>query len=169
MTAGPNAPLEKLYREVNGAVRRLTDLHRRRLRCGPGCAACCVDDVTVFAVEAQYIARHHAGLLESGDPRAAGACAFLDAHDRCRIYEHRPYVCRTQGLPLRWFDEDADGNLIELRDICPRNGEGTPVEELPGEACWTIGPAEERLGALQHQIGGEAMTRVRLRTLFRKG
>jgi len=127
-----------------------------------------VDGITVFAVEAEYILRHHRDLLERGMPHPPGACAFLDEEKRCRIYEHRPYVCRTQGLPLRWMDEDDKGNTVEMRDICPLNEEGTQIEKLPEDACWTIGPFEERLAKLQHHHGGAAMTRVRLRTLFRK-
>jgi len=158
----------KLYRDVDDAVQPLREKHRDRLHCRPGCASCCVDDITVFAVEAEQIARHHTELLEHGIPHAAGACAFLDAAGRCRIYEQRPYVCRTQGLPLRWMDEDENGNIVEMRDICPLNEEGTPVEKLAPEDCWTIGFVEERLAELQHHHGGAAMTRVRLRTLFRK-
>jgi Fe-S-cluster containining protein len=160
--------ISRLHRDVDEAMIRLTRLHRNRLMCRPGCATCCVDDITVFGVEAELIAREYPGLLEHGIPHAAGACAFLDDQDRCRIYEHRPYVCRTQGLPLRWMDEDEDGNVTEMRDICPLNEKGTPVEELPEDACWTIGPVEHRLAELQHTTGGAAMTRVRLRTLLKK-
>lgn len=160
--------LQELYHDVDTAVARLTRLHAGRLRCGPGCASCCVDDITVFAVEALNIQEHHQDLLAHDNPHAPGACAFLDARGLCRIYAHRPYVCRTQGLPLRWMDEDEEGNAVEMRDICPLNEEGVPVEELPDDACWTIGPVEERLAALQHRLGGVAMTRVRLRTLFKK-
>jgi hypothetical protein len=66
------------------------------------------------------------------------------------------------------MDADEDGNVVEMRDICPLNEKGPPVEELPGDACWTIGPAEERLAALQHRAGNGIMTRVALRDLFRK-
>jgi len=161
--------LTSLIAEVDREVDRLTAVHGNRIRCAPGCSSCCVDDITVFAVEAERIREHHQTLLGTGTPHARGACAFLDDAGRCRIYEHRPYVCRTQGLPLRWMDEDDERNVVEMRDICPLNEEGTPVEELATEDCWTIGPFEERLAELQHHYGGAAMTRVRLRTLFRKG
>jgi hypothetical protein len=54
-----------------------------------------------------------------------------------------------------------------MRDICPLNDPGTPVEELPEDACWTIGPVEEQLAALQDSLDGGALRRVRLRSLFR--
>ena len=129
---------------------------------------CCVDDLTVFEVEAENIRRSHAELLKNGAAHAAGACAFLNAEGACRIYGDRPYVCRTQGLPLRWLDEDAQGDFIELRDICPLNDEGDvePIEELPPEECWSIGPAEEQLARLQSQFSAGKLARVPLRALF---
>lgn len=115
----------------------------------------------MFAIEAEEIALHHADVLAE-EPGPPGGCAFLDAEKRCRVYEHRPYVCRTQGLPLRWLEEDeATDEVFEARDICPLNAEGTPLEELPPEACWSIGPFEEKLAAAQND--GE---RVALRSLF---
>ena len=160
--------IEELHLSIDKSVLPVQEKNRARLRCKPGCASCCVDGITVFAVEADLIARHYGDLLERALPHAEGACAFLDDQDRCRIYEHRPYVCRTQGLPLRWMDEDETGHIVEMRDICPLNEEGPPVEELGVDDCWTIGPFEERLAGLQHRFGGAAMTRVRLRTLFRR-
>ena len=74
-------------------------------------------------------------------------------------------MCRTQGLPLRWIDELEDGSPAELRDICPLNDEGVPIEALDAEDCWTLGPVEERLARLQAATG-EPGRRVALRGLF---
>ncbi len=165
--------VEKLHAEVDERVAPLVALHATRLHCRRGCAACCVDGLTVFEVEAARIRRHHAALLAQGEPHSAGACAFLDAEGGCRIYPDRPYVCRTQGLPLRWIDEtpsaseDAPGEAIEMRDICPLNEDGGPaVDDLPAEECWTIGPVEERLARLEMTVDGGAGRRVALRDLF---
>jgi hypothetical protein len=161
-------PIAALHHAVDRLTRPLDVLHRDRLQCRRGCASCCVDDLTVFPVEADLIRRHHAQLLATEAPHPAGACAFLDDQGACRIYEHRPYVCRTQGYPLRWLDEADDGeSLVELRDICPLNdAAGTPIEELPAEACWTLGPIEEQLARAQYQAHGEVSARVRIRDLF---
>lgn len=152
---------------MDEAAERLTARHGERLKCARGCASCCVDGITVFEVEALEIRRHHAELLDGAEPHGEGACAFLDGEGACRIYEHRPYVCRTQGLPLRWIDEVEDGVVAELRDICPLNEEGEPIETLDEEDCWTLGPVEERLARLQIEAGVE-MRRVALRDLFAK-
>jgi len=159
--------LEALYREVDERSAQLSESHGERLKCRMGCSACCVDEITVFDVEAANIRRHHDSLLTTGPPHPPGACAFLDEAGACRIYAQRPYVCRTQGLPLRWFDEGADAEPIELRDICPLNEAGPPLEQLPAELCWTIGEFEGRLAALQQHSSGEPLGRVALRALFR--
>ncbi|CAN5699716.1 hypothetical protein BH09MYX1_BH09MYX1_53940 [soil metagenome] len=139
-------------------------LHAPRLHCARGCSSCCLDELTVFEVEAEPIRRLHAELLAHGVPHVGG-CAFLDDAGGCRIYAERPYVCRTQGLPLRWLEEQ-DGVTVELRDICPLNEAGTPIEELAAEDCWSLGPTEEGLAALQVASSAKGPPRTSLRALF---
>lgn len=154
--------IERLHAAVDEVAAPVERANRGRLTCGAGCTDCCTDGLTVFAIEAANIARHHAELLATGEPHPEGACAFLDGAGHCRVYAHRPYVCRTQGLPLRWIEEDEEsGELFEARDICPKNAAGPPLEELAAGDCWSIGPFEERLA--REQADGE---RVALRSLF---
>ena len=163
------AGLDEIYRLVEEAAERFRRLHGRRLTCRRGCCRCCVDDLTVFEVEAWHIQNRFGELLEAGEPHPVGSCAFLGSGGDCRIYEARPYVCRTQGWPLRWMEEDAEGDWFEMRDICPLNDSDPPVEELAEDLCWTIGPVEGRLAGLQASIDGGLLRRVPLRSLFRKG
>lgn len=161
-----NPLLEKFYAEVDEQARRLEQVHAARLKCRRGCSSCCVDGITVFSIEAENIRQNHTELLATQTPNTNGGCAFLDEAGACRVYESRPYVCRTQGLPLRWLDE-VDDEIYELRDICPLNDEGVPIEELPEEKCWTIGDFEARLAELQAKFGNSEVTRITLRDLFR--
>ncbi|CAM2069666.1 YkgJ family cysteine cluster protein [Sulfidibacter corallicola] len=160
------ARLTDLNAEVTAAAAAVATVHRDRLQCRRGCSGCCVDGLTVFRIEADLIRERFADLLGAGEPGREGACAFLDAQGGCRIYEVRPYVCRTQGLPLRWLEEDEEG-WLEYRDICPLNEPGPPLEELDESDCWTIGPWEGRLAELQKHVYGDR-GRVRLRELFDK-
>ena len=157
--------VERLHAVVDELTAPVRRAHEGRLACRAGCAGCCQDDLTVFEIEADVIRKRHPELLEGGLPHAPGACAFLDDEGLCRVYEARPYVCRTQGLPLRWLDEDEDGETFEARDVCPLNLEGTPLEELPAEELWTLGPIEQRLADRQAAATG-APSRVALRDLF---
>jgi len=158
--------VESLHACVDREVGAKTVRLGSRITCRRGCSDCCVDDLTVFEVEADRIRRDAGDRLSGAVARAAGACAFLDAEGACRIYESRPYVCRTQGLPLRWFDEADDGSVVEYRDICPLNEHGISIEAIPESDCWTIGPSEERLVRIQRAAGSEVNRRVALRELF---
>lgn len=161
--------LLEIHREIDRAARPLERLHHERMRCGRGCHDCCVDGITVFEVEADRIRNAHAELLRNAEPHPEGKCAFLDPDGACRVYEDRPYVCRTQGLPLRWVKDAPDGLPVEHRDICPLNDAGTPITDLdPGE-CWLLGPYEGRIAHLQSGLDGGEMRRVPLRSLFARG
>jgi uncharacterized protein len=164
--------VERLHAVVDEAAGPVAQSNAGRLQCRKGCAECCTDGLTVFAIEAAVLRRHHAELLERAEPHAAGACAFLDRDGSCRVYAHRPYVCRTQGLPLRWIeevteDEGSEAEIVESRDICPKNVEGgPPLDELAAEECWTIGPFEQRLADRQASLDDGRGERVALRSLF---
>jgi Fe-S-cluster containining protein len=158
--------LQVLHDEVERDAAALATHHAARLQCRRGCSACCVDGITVFEVEAERILRSHPQLLEHGRPHVPGACAFLDENGACRIYSERPYVCRTQGLPIRWLD-DHEGEPVEYRDICPLNDVEPGIETLTEQECWSVGPVESRLAGLQRRWAGGSMRRVPLRSLFR--
>lgn len=165
--------LRRLHASIDGSARRLEVLHADRLQCRRGCSDCCVDDLTVSIAEAARIVAENAELLSTGAPGPVGRCAMLDADGACRIYASRPYVCRTQGLPLRWTALDGpaeDGARVEHRDICPKNepaagSEIPPLEDLAPDACWTLGAAEQVLAAIDGLTGGTG-ERCALRDLF---
>lgn len=158
------ADLVALHHEVDRKAVALAARHAGRLRCGPRCAGCCLDGLTVLPVEAERIRRGAPEVLRER-PFPDGGCAFLDPAGRCRVYPFRPYVCRTQGLPLRWFEEDEREEVRERRDVCLLNLPGPPLDALDDEDVWTIGPHEERLVEIQERFGGNA-ERLTLRGMF---
>ena len=159
--------LAKLHAEIDREADALAEIHAVRLQCQRGCSACCLDELTVLPIEAERIRRAHPELLAESTPHAPGACAFLDAEGACRVYADRPYVCRSQGLPLRVVFENEAGELDEVRDICPLNVEGgPPLASLAEDECWLIGPWELRLGQLDEAFAGEGAARITLRDLF---
>ena len=64
--------------------------------------------------------------------------------------------------------DEIENELVELRDICPLNEDGVPIENLSEEKCWTIGEFEAKLAELQKQFGKCEMNRDALRHLFSK-
>lgn len=164
--------LVAFHAEIDRIVNRLSERHGDRLQCRRGCNACCLDDLTVTAVEAERIREHQGEWLARATPHPEGACAFLDEAGACRIYSDRPSVCRSQGLPLRVLFEDENEEIAERRDICPLNLEGGPaLDDLPEDDCWLIGPHELRLAELDRRfaesLGSAPLPRVALRSLFR--
>lgn len=157
--------IEVFHADVDRDVAELATRLGERITCHRGCADCCVDELTVFEVEALRIRRETGSRLSDAVPHPTGACAFLDEDRTCRIYASRPYVCRTQGLPLRWID-DRDGETVEFRDICPLNDHGEPLETIVETDCWTIGPSEHRLVSIQRKAVAGGADRILLRTLF---
>jgi Fe-S-cluster containining protein len=160
------AAVETLHAEIDRATAPLAALHAERLACRAGCASCCVDELTVTEVEADRIRSWAGETLRGATAHAEGACPFLDGDARCRIYPARPQVCRTQGLPLRWFEEDEDEEIVERRAICPLNLAGPALELLDEEALWLIGPTEIELWSIQDAAGFDPDARVSLRALF---
>lgn len=173
-TPGALELLRALYASVDRRVAELTVHHAERMACRRGCNACCVDELSVFAVEADNIADRFPDLAAM-TPARRGVCVFLGEDGACRIYEARPYVCRTQGLPLRWLESDARGETHELRDVCPVHAERFPLESLTPAECLTLGVAEEHLARIAawdaQQKGADpaAPPRVRLRGLVGGG
>ena len=165
----PLTAIRALHEEIDRASERLSRLHADRLQCGRGCASCCLDGLTVRAVEAERIRARHAKLLREAEPGPSGGCAFLDGEGACRIYAERPSVCRSQGLPLRVLFENDAGDIEERRDICPLNEDETvPLSALDEDACWLVGPFELRLEAIDEAFAGPDAPRVALRSLFER-
>lgn len=122
-----NSGLLANYRALVGKVdtlcRDIVAASGDAIACRKGCDGCC-RQFSVFPVEAYSIARA-VSLL---DPNCGGAireramgrrdgdeCPLLDG-GCCLLYEHRPIICRTHGLPILMRSGEA-----ATVDFCPRN------------------------------------------------
>lgn len=104
--------LEK-YRElaakIDGFFARVAARHGAEMQCAAGCSACCRQRLTITGVEAAAIvawartrpAAERAAIAAAAASGAADACSALGPDGRCRIYEARPLVCRSHGVPVR--------------------------------------------------------------------
>lgn len=154
--------LHKFYAALQPDIHRLEQLHAKNMVCKKGCFACCEDHLEVFGVEAENIRRNESDVLKNEKPHPAGMCAFLSSEGACRIYENRPFVCRTQGLPLLLTNEQGE----KLKDVCPLNFTEETIDSIP-EKDFLLTPAyEDFLARLQMAIDKGAMERVALRDLF---
>jgi Fe-S-cluster containining protein len=98
--------LGELTRKVDGFFARVAERHGTDMQCATGCSDCCHVRLTVTGVEAEAIRTLVTGWPDDRrrDLAAAGPtdrCAALDAAGRCKIYDARPLVCRSHGVPIR--------------------------------------------------------------------
>ena len=114
-----------------------------QISCRPGCDACC-RHLSIFAVEAAALHQALCQLSERDADvirRAAAAaspgspCPLLQG-GLCLLYQARPIICRTHGLPLLINRDGASGI-----DFCPENFRG--ATSIPGSAVIDL----ERLNA----------------------
>jgi len=123
-----------LQHKVDELCRQITGEFAEYIACHPGCDGCC-RDISVFWVEAAAMAT---ALRELSPPRIAeirsrvsagipeAGCPLL-RNGRCDLYEARPVICRTHGLPLLTL-QDREKTV----DFCPMNFCG--ISSIPGRA-----------------------------------
>lgn len=126
-----NNTIITLQENASGFFEKISLKHNDKMECKKGCSKCCQTDISVFEIEADRIEEwfyiqnleEQEGLLELWKkPNQESYCTFL-YNDQCTIYESRPLICRTQGLPLFVASEN-------LLDYCPLNFKaGDPPKE----------------------------------------
>jgi uncharacterized protein len=107
-----NSDIKEQYRilrkELDEEIDRLESIHSNHLACKKRCDLCCMP-FSVFPVEYEVIKEEFEVLLASEtlkeESHSVGTCAFLKNHS-CSIYESRPFICRTHGLPLLYMENE---------------------------------------------------------------
>lgn len=102
--------LGELTHKVDAFFARVEARHGADMQCQTGCSDCCHVRLTITRAEAAAIradvaawpVARRAALAHTGAERPThDRCAALDAAGRCKIYEARPLVCRSHGVPIR--------------------------------------------------------------------
>jgi len=113
----------QLLADLDAKITRIGAMHTATLSCRPGCASCC-QAFSVLPIEAACLQEAIAALPTTSQDRLARnltenivRCPLL-IDDLCSIYKARPIICRTQGLPLAYVDEERQA--IEV-SACPLN------------------------------------------------
>ncbi len=103
---------DELVEEIDQETERLNKMHRNQLQCRNGCDLCCMD-YSIFPVEFYAIyekLKSNAVAPNTNKNPDENACVFLKDHS-CMIYENRPVICRTHGLPLLYMNDDNEWEL----------------------------------------------------------
>jgi uncharacterized protein len=123
-----------LRSRVDELCQRTSALLHAEISCRPGCDACC-RHLSLSAVEAAALRDACAALPEPDAARIRAAARAAEPDDPCPLlhdglcllYEARPIICRTHGLPLL-ISRDGEKGV----DFCPENFRG--LSSMPGSA-----------------------------------
>lgn len=126
-----------------------------QFQCMAGCIGCCQAGLSVSNVEGRRISdwllenltvaakiRDRTQMLNNPD-----YCSLLDSAGGCSIYDVRPLICRSHGMPVSMEEgpEVIPGDVNdhskyvltsqtdELRDVCPLNFEGVDLASISRE------------------------------------
>ncbi len=108
----PNDKLKVAYLQLAADIDSLigsliSERFKKKLKCRPGCIECCIN-FSVLPLEAAFIIE----TIKNSTPTQTDVdtkCPLL-LGDHCSIYDIRPIICRTQGLPIAYIDE-ASGSI----------------------------------------------------------
>lgn len=104
----------QLRKVIDSQVKNLENEHSAHLACKAGCDLCCMNygvlPIEFFSMldELKLNEFQKDSLKEL--PADENACVFLQNHV-CAIYQSRPIICRTHGLPLLFTNEDGEWQL----------------------------------------------------------
>ncbi len=133
----PYTNYTQLLEKVDEMFRRVQSRHQDKFSCRKGCHGCCAAGLTVSNVEVRWIERwlsdnpSRLQKILDGEKmlRHPHFCELLDEEGQCSIYEVRPLICRSHGMPISWKDEEASADP-ESRDVCPLNFTGVDLNSL---------------------------------------
>lgn len=138
-----------LVRQIDVLCGKIGGRFPDQIACRAGCDGCC-RHISLFPVEAVALAFARRQLpVESayrirGKARIAspdGPCPLLE-EGRCLLYDARPIICRTHGMPLLMAGDGGNRRI----DFCPLNFQG--MEKLPGDAVIDLDRVNETLAAI---------------------
>ncbi len=139
---------ELLLEKVDSLCAKIHTICGDAITCREGCDGCC-RHFSVFPVEAVFIAlavgrlpeerqrffRSRVESLKDGD-----ICPLL-LDGSCAVYDHRPIICRTHGLPILI----REGEKVRV-DFCPKNFRRT--ETLNGDTVIDLDRLNQTLAAI---------------------
>ncbi|SHE76513.1 Putative zinc-or iron-chelating domain-containing protein [Mariniphaga anaerophila] len=105
----------QLRKEIDNASDKLLKEHAGNMQCKKGCDLCCMDysilPLEFYSILDELKTRNlNTEELPEEENMEEGDCVFLKNHV-CAIYESRPMICRTHGLPLLYTNDDDEWEL----------------------------------------------------------
>jgi uncharacterized protein len=158
---GARAHLAALFAKIEAFFGAAQAREGAAITCHAGCSDCC-RRFTVTGIEAEVIreglaaldATRRDELATRARDAATDVCPALDLDGRCAIYAHRPVICRTHGLPIR-FTEVRAGRSLPMLDACPKNFVGVDLAGVSAASVMDQTTLSTIVGALDAADAGE--------------
>lgn len=115
---------------LDNRISELYATHSDYVQCKHKCSSCCIN-FGILAVEKYYILHAIENSSKYTTQHEDETCAFL-WNNSCSIYAHRPFICRTQGLPIVYLQEDT--GVYEL-SVCELNFKNIDMSYFTEENC----------------------------------
>jgi len=118
----------ELLKKVDAFTASVLQEHGNHINCRRGCDECCRRSFSIFAVEAlnlkagfDLLSKQMRRLIlnNMGYYNHAGSPCPLLHNSGCLLYEYRPVICRTHGLPVRSSHIRIKGERVTA--LCDRN------------------------------------------------
>ena len=109
----------QLIGKIDAVAQKLTSIHADHITCAQQCCSCCTN-ISVWPVEFYSILDQlrQAGITNlTFDENAT--CGFLK-DNLCQLYQFRPIICRTHGLPIVFRNDDTDPPEYSV-SFCEKN------------------------------------------------
>ena len=130
---------------ASGVAREFEAIRQRNrgsMQCREGCADCCRCRLSITRVEEAYLreglkrlplsVRLELKARATTEIHANEMCPALDANGCCQIYEWRPLICRSHGVPLRYRHPVPLIHPSRI-DVCEKNFTEVSTKSVPIE------------------------------------
>lgn len=117
------SPYIVVRQEIDTQCNTLHSTHQPHTSCKKGCDQCCIN-FSVLPIEFFNIVHELKQKSVVLNINNTDQCIFLN-QGVCQIYEHRPSICRSHGLPI--LNMDSEGENMEL-SFCPLNFKNVEID-----------------------------------------
>ena len=103
----------QLLQQVDKWTAEMVQRYKPHLACRKGCDLCCQRKFSISGVEAYNVAalfRQLPAAVQRAVRKRKSSCTFL-VDGACTVYEARPVICRTYGLPSLHRNEKTEAEI----------------------------------------------------------
>lgn len=123
-----HARLRVHLRLIEDGVAPVVARYREHIQCRAGCSDCCHQTFAITEVEGSLLREGLAAAdeatradiqarAEAWQPDTRAPCPVLSPEGKCRLYAHRPRICRKYGIPLWHPDRPGQVSTCKLNFV----------------------------------------------------